>query len=193
LCWGSVGDVTYRDVFVEFLGDEELFARCCLAARVGEPGPHDLSEGERLAVWIYSCVNTAWSSRINRALWDGDADDGIKGVETILNAALQKLEPYVGPVYRSFRETDLDDLVTEYEVGASVHWFEFASATTDAPSALAGNVLFLVTPRTGRLLGPYSERPEDGEVVFPSGSHFKVCALERQCDSAVIELEEIVA
>ncbi len=183
--------VTYQDVFIGFIGDEALFERYCRAARVYDPGPHDLSGAERLAVWIYACANIDWQLRINRELWDGEASGAVEGMEAILNAALRRLPRYTGRVYRAFNEPDLDDMLREYIAGGTVLWFEFASCTPDLDVAREGNVLFIVNSRNARLLGAYAEDPDSGEVVFCSGSRFRVRAVERRKAFAVIELEEI--
>lgn|GEM_PF-3512504 len=183
----------YRDVFLDFIGDAALFERCCRDACVDDPGPRSLSGAERLAVWLYSSADPQWAARINDALWDGKSDETIRAVEILLNAALQKLKPVRGLVCRGFQEPDLDDLLPEYAVGVQVRWFEFASAAIDPAAAGEGNVLFVVSSRTARLLGAYAEDPDAGEVVFPSGSVFRVRAVERRQEAAVIELEEVTA
>jgi hypothetical protein len=183
--------VTCQDVFVEFLGNEAIFEEYYRAARADDPGPSDLSSDERLALWIYTCADTDWQLRINRELWDGAASDSVTGMETILNAALQKLPRHQGRVYRAFNEPDLDDMLGEYGVGSTVLWFEFASCTTELEAAREGNVLFIVNARHGRLLGPYAGEPGQLEVVFASGSRFRVRALERRKAFAVIELDEL--
>jgi hypothetical protein len=67
----------------------------------------------------------------------------------------------------------------------------FTSASRQEENAFYGNVLLIMTSKNGRILSDHSATPELDEVVFLSGTRFRVVAVERNGDDAVIELEEI--
>ena len=66
----------------------------------------------------------------------------------------------------------------------------FTSTALDRGEAYAGDVLFIIRSQTGRALGLYAHNHTEREILFPSGTRFNVTFVERDDDTAVIELEE---
>jgi ADP-ribosyltransferase exoenzyme len=93
-----------------------------------------------------------------------------------VNAALEKLPVYEGPVIRG---SDIPaEMLELYRPGESITEHGFLSTTTDLTvarsPAFAGNVEFRILSKSGRDISPYSMFPAEQEVLFPSGTEFYV-------------------
>jgi hypothetical protein len=117
---------------------------------------------------------------LNEALRSDALDASQHARVAALNAALEKLPPYQGPVIRG---TNLSpEVLEEYRPGEIIREDAFLSTTTDTAvarsEAFAGNVEFTILSSTGRDISSVSMFPEEQEVLFRSGTFFYVVSKE---------------
>jgi hypothetical protein len=167
-----------------------FFAEAKIVSR--DPDTNGVDDLEQFAIWIYSSTNARWYEIVNGELWTGHPRPDIQLFSEILNCALEKLPPYEGKVYRGYPAGDLDEFLARHEVDETVTFDGFTSTSKDLATAFPGNVLFIIRSHSGRDLDYYADKPSEQEVLFPSGTPFKVVAVERHGDFAVIEIEEVV-
>lgn len=102
-------------------------------------------------------------------------DDMALGVAA-LSAALGKLPPYEGTVWRSCAMAETD-LPAAYTVGNVVVEPAFVSATKDPRVRMPGSTTYAIASRTGRDISTMSQAPGDAEVVIDAGAMFLVLGL----------------
>ncbi|HLZ05063.1 MAG TPA: ADP-ribosyltransferase domain-containing protein [Bradyrhizobium sp.] len=189
------GDRALDDLFVRFLGGRALYEDCCVSSRIDDDPaePNGLSSAERLAIWIYSSTDQHWYERINGELWSPSCSTEVQQFSEILNVALRKLPTHDGIVHRGYYAADLDEFCETYDVGIVVRWPGFTSTSAVREEAFPGNVLFTIRSYSGRILGLYADKPSEREILFPSGTRYRVTFMERDDDVVVIELEEYAA
>jgi hypothetical protein len=103
-------------------------------------------------------------------------DVGVQDKIMAMSAALAKLAPYGGTVWRA---CDLDaSQATTYRVGDVVMEPAFVSATRDAQRYAPGPTTFAIASRNGKDISTMSKFPQDAEVVFDRGSLFLVLAVD---------------
>jgi hypothetical protein len=101
-----------------------------------------------------------------------------------LNAALSKLPDYAGTVYR---KTDLDATASaKYQPGYVVEESAFTSSSR-SQGVWGGSYYFEVKSETGKSIRTFSQNPDENEVLFRSGTKFKVISREGN----KIRLEEL--
>lgn len=94
-----------------------------------------------------------------------------------LNSALGKLPPSPG---QTVRHTILDaEDIARYEPGGNVTERSFLSTSRNPNGAAddataAANVEFQIVGQNGRDISQYARCPEEGEILFPSGTEFHV-------------------
>ena len=148
-------------MFVSVLGgNEALYSYCRSEADRITSNPNNLTDDERLAIWIYSCTNLQWHEAVNGGLWSATPSEGILFFAELLNEAIAKLPKYKGLVYRGYRTKTLDEFLRTHRPGESVCWRGFTSCTSSIEWAFAGNLLFTITSQNGRLLGGYADDPK---------------------------------
>jgi hypothetical protein len=81
-----------------------------------------------------------------------------------------------GVVYRG--TTLSDDAAVHYIPGSIVFEHSFISATADPARRYPGNTTFVIASINGRDVSMLSDTPEEREVVFFTGTWFKVLATE---------------
>lgn len=92
-------------------------------------------------------------------------------VRALINA-LEKLPPYVGPV---FRGSNLPvDVLDRYVPGTTVTEFAFVSTTADVMSDFPVPAEFEIFSRNGKDIGQMSAHPEEKEVLFTAYTTFEV-------------------
>lgn len=186
------GNQNVEDAFVQFLGARRYFLDCCkdshLADGIDAAG---LTAADRLAIWIYSNFTSNWYRQLNDELRSGAPSAAVVSFARILIGAINKLPAFVGSVYRGIESSDLDALLALHHYGAAVTWPAFTSSTLDRAEAYAGDVLFVIQSRTGRVLQSYAHNQIEREVLFPPGTRFHITYVERIDDSAVIEMQEV--
>ena len=171
-------------------GDDNDYDSWCGDAHVSTACPYGLSADERLAVWIYSSTNDSWYERINRELRELNPSEDVRFFAQLLNEALEKLPAFVGEVYRGMTVPDLDAHVDDYEIDVIVPWAAFTSSSREITKAFDGNVLFSIASQNGRGLGVYADKPSEEEILFCSGSKFRVLAAERRDGFLIISVAE---
>ena len=117
---------------------------------------------------------------LNEALRSNALDASQHARVAALNAALEKLPAYQGPVIRG---TNLSpEVLEEYRPGEIIQEDAFLSTTTDTAvarsAAFAGNVEFTILSSTGRDISSVSMFPDEQEVLFRSGTLFYVVSKE---------------
>lgn len=92
-------------------------------------------------------------------------------VRALVNA-LEKLPPYVGPV---FRGSNLPvDVLDRYVPGTAVTEFAFVSTTADVTSDFPVPAEFEIFSRNGKDISQMSAHPEEKEVLFTVYTTFEV-------------------
>lgn len=190
------GDKVAENAFVQFLGGWHHYTDACLHSNLqdGIDADRGLTAAERLAIWIYSNFTSDWSNQINGELWSGAPSIAVQGLARILSRAIAKLPLSEGRVYRGFESRDLGAFLAKYHHGSIETWPGFTSCSLSFRRACrySFDVVFLIQPRTGRVLGQYAHDAADQEVVFPAGTRFRVRSVERvDAEWGTIELEEM--
>jgi NAD:arginine ADP-ribosyltransferase len=186
------GDQSAENTFVQLLGGHRFYLDCCQDSNLKDGvDAGGLTAAQRLAIWIYSNFTSNWYDQINRELWSATPSRAVVEFARILNGAINKLPTYAGSVYRGIESRDLDALLEIHRYGATVAWPGFTSSSIDRGEAYAGDVLFVIQSRNGRRLGLYAHNHTEREILFPAGTRFHVTFVERDEDSAVIEVEEV--
>jgi hypothetical protein len=90
---------------------------------------------------------------------------------------LFQLPSFRGVVYRG--TTLSDKAARHYVPGHVVFERSFVSATADPARRYPGNTTFVIASVNGRDVSPLSDSPEEQEVVFFTGTWFKVLATEQ--------------
>src|SRR5262247_2207716 len=105
-------------------------------------------------------------------------------------AKLEELDPYIRvatyglfqlPVHRDsvFRGATLSDAAAaKYVPGAVIREHTFVSAVANPAIRFPGNTTFVIASINGREVWWLSDHPEEGEVVFFTGTRFKVLDVE---------------
>ena len=117
---------------------------------------------------------------------------------------LKELDPYIRlatyglfqlPAYRGavFRGTSLaPEAAARYVPGAVVREHAFVSAVANLSIAFPGDTLFVIASVNGRDVSALADRPDEHEVVFFTGTRFKVLAVDDGADGRrTIYLAEI--
>ena len=144
--------------------------------------------------WQYGSIRPIFRVGISKSTLNyGEVppSTAVSSFARILNNALQKLPRHVGAVYRGYESRRLSADFAKYPLGAVVEWPGFTSSTTDEDMAYDGNMLFTILSRTGRILGSYSDIPHELEVMFRTGTKFRVLRAEQVGSDVVIEMEEL--
>jgi hypothetical protein len=182
-----------RAMFVRLLGGNvTLYRLCNVVTRRNRPNPFFLSAEHRLAIWLYSAGALDVFRKVNRELWSESVSREVAFFAELLVEAIGSLPPVTfGQTYRGYEHPDLNAFVATHHVGDIVTWPAFTSSTLDASKAYSGNLLFTINPYRATLLGVYAQDPLEGEVLYAPMSRFRVMALERRGDYAVVELDQI--
>lgn len=114
----------------------------------------------------------------------------------VLEQALRLLPVYDGAtIYRviaigSDQEGAFRDA---YRKDAIAPWPVLAACSAGKEARAAGNVLFVISHRTGRWIGPRSWVPAEQEVILLSGRRFRSLAYVKiDADTIEVELEELI-
>lgn len=127
----------------------------------------------------YSCFN--------QFIW-GKKDGAQQGGIDTLNEALRKLPKHEGFVVRGTRlPASVRD---QHQVGATVVYDAFTSTSTGG--AFSGNDQFLIYSRTGRPVMSISSISGEDEVLFPSGTRFRVVSIQENYGSRFYLMREVV-
>ncbi|MCE7005718.1 ADP-ribosyltransferase domain-containing protein [Kibdelosporangium philippinense] len=91
-----------------------------------------------------------------------------------VNSALNHLPPYQGLVSRVINTQHPALRASQYPMGAVITERGFLSTSQEGASKFPGKVELRIHSLTGRDIAPISHRPNEREVLFPSGTQFKV-------------------
>ncbi|NUS45148.1 MAG: hypothetical protein HOQ24_15845, partial [Mycobacteriaceae bacterium] len=83
---------------------------------------------------------------------------------------------------------DLPAMIDRYRKGQVVVEPAFTSASTKPQ---AGNVVFVISSKSGRDISPFSAFEGEGEVLFRPGTAFKVRSVNEKNNAWVIRLTEV--
>ncbi|MEU6188056.1 ADP-ribosyltransferase [Nocardia sp. NPDC047038] len=153
------------------------------AARAGGPEPviqpnSLLTHTEHLELRNYTSEGYM---ELNKALREGTVTPAQQARIDAINHALTKLPRYEGNVYRG---AEIGPKISaKYQPGQVVTEDAFTSTTSKPRSAFYGNVRFNILSRSGRSVKEYSRFPSEEEILFPSGSKFKVLRRTESRDS----------
>lgn len=150
------------------------------------------------AVIAQYTADTALFEDVNSILRRGHSDESISTHPLVpwiahLNATLRNEAEFGATAYRG---TDLSPLQSaQYTVGKLFIWTSFTSLSMSRAACLEGNTLFKVTPRSAisehgkraaRVIAPYSEHPEEEEVLLPVACAFRVASRESVADGRTV-------
>jgi hypothetical protein len=147
---------------------------------------------DTVAIWTYTSSD-AWYERINEELWDDDPSAEVFDFSTVLDNSLSKMFGFNGVVFRGYTAEDLNEFLEPYRVGTTRDTPAFTSSTKDVNQAFVGNVLFVINSHTGPEIERFSAFQYEREILFPTNTKFRILAVEKTDDSAVIEIEQVGA
>lgn len=150
----------------------------------------DLSDAERAALYYYTSEGTALNRILRRHREDPPKVAEQRPRVGVVEAALAKLDDYKGTVYRGLDAGDVN--LDRYRKDAIVREPQFTSASLNPDSRYMrdNNVHFHIKSKRSKYIAPWSERPQDVEVLFPTDALFVVRDVHRG-DITRIFLEEI--
>jgi len=93
----------------------------------------------------------------------------------VATSGLYQLPAYRGTVYRG--ATLSDEIAAKYVPGAIVREHAFVSTVANPAVRFPGNTTFVIASVNGRDVSTFSARREEREVVFFTGTLFKVLAV----------------
>ncbi len=134
---------------------------------------YKLSNAEIVAIALYT--NNSYRD-LNSALRSCDHErlKRLRPLISTLNSGLAKLPDYAGQVKRGFKISpkNLNALSRRYVVGQVVPMSEFTSTSID--KSYPGEVQMLIQSKHGKYIRQFSSAMREEEVLFSSGSKFKV-------------------
>lgn len=111
----------------------------------------------------YGCLNSYLRSDENR-------DENIDYLIKVLNEGLDKLPSYRGIVKRG--ATLPESIRNSHGIGAVLDYEAFTSTSTN--SGFSGEDMFIIQSETGKPIMGFSSHRSENEVLFKSGTQFKV-------------------
>lgn len=116
-----------------------------------------------------------------------DYQDHIK----FINEALNKLPNYEGIVFRGSKVEQKQ--LAKYKVGQIITEKGFTSTSSNmaVAQAFSGNVFYTIFSKTGKAIKDFSEFSGEDEVLFRSGTKFKVLAVENKNGKTFIKMMEV--
>lgn len=126
-----------------------------------------------------------------------------KKITKQINDGLSKLEDFSGTVYRGASlpgglEAMEAAVAKHYKVGTVITEKGFTSTSTERSSMLSGRIRFEIQSKTGKVVRTLSRHEHENEVLFRSGTKFKVLQVETEATGigasniTVIRLLEII-
>jgi len=139
-------------------------------SRPAVPRKPDLSTDDVAAINDYARDG----SNLNEALWNGTVTPAQADRIADVNAALDKLPPYEGPVTRQITLTR--DQLDRYEIGKNVIEPAFTSASPPGKNIFSGNVEFQILSKNGKEIVDQVEGhyKREHEVLFKQPTEFHV-------------------
>lgn len=129
----------------------------------------------------FSCLN----SYLRR---NSDKNPDVESIVQILNDGLSKFPNYQGFVRRAISFTD-DDVRKLHVAGATVTYHGFTSTSTN--SSFEGDDIFYIFSKTGKPIMGVSSYSYEDEVLFKSGTQFKVLSVEKENNKNYYIMKEV--
>jgi len=141
------------------------------------PQPNQPMTGKDL-VALRDYTSPASHENLNLALREDGAaaDPAMLQKADALSAALAKIPPYEGEVYRGVNidQVDLAEAIQRYFIGNVITERSFISATLDRGLAFPGRLRFEIISKAGRPIADYSLAAGEQEILFDHGTQFRV-------------------
>jgi len=195
---GKSGGASYSDVEVEafnrlagLIGKDAAKSNAAQAKAMmaQDKSVAKMSPAEASHIVAYS--GSTYTS-LNRQLREEKVEPKMWGHVNGLNAALEKLPVHEGEVYR--KASLKSDVHEQYKVGIVVEERGFTSTSTNK-DVWHGNVHFTIKSLTGRRIEKLSKHKSEKEVLFRSGTRFRVTRREEQTNAlgkrTIIHMEEV--
>jgi len=145
---------------------------------------------------------------VNQGLMKKNPSEEIKEYASMLNEVLDKLDNHEGEVYRSTQSwKDINEIYEEYtnaKKDGNIQMDAFLSTSQDnsiASNNFPGDIKYKVISKTGKDVSGLSDFPGEKEILFKSGTQFKIKkikaekgksgAIKGQILALEIELEEV--
>jgi hypothetical protein len=125
----------------------------------------------------------------NKQLRDGLMTEEIWSHALRLNEALDKLPDYKGIVGRGVYVPNVAEFMKGYQVGMIKEERAFTSAAKG--KGFGGKVKYQIQSKTGKDVSTYSQHSGEKEVLFKSGTRFRVVKIEQDYDVNIIHMEEV--
>jgi NAD:arginine ADP-ribosyltransferase. len=108
-----------------------------------------------------------------------------------MTEALNKLPNYEGVVFRGSKVEQKQ--LAKYKVGQIIteQGFTSTSSKLAVAQAFSGNVFYTIVSKTGKAIKDFSEFSGEDEVLFRSGTKFKVLAVENKNGKTYIKMMEV--
>jgi hypothetical protein len=185
-----------RDAHGHWMGSKGALlqaARKAMAAQKAARQAVKLSIAHAAALEGYTKYAAGINSKLwHSKLWHSKTDAAHTEQVKTINAMLDKMPTHNGTVFRNM------DLTTakkqdRYKVGAIITEKGFTSATTKRDTGFAGNTFFRIHSQTGKQVWDHSRHPKEREVLFKSGTKFKVLAVEHipHKETTIIHMIEV--
>lgn len=149
-----------------------------------------LRSQEQQTIYGYTEGERSIYDQMNRGLRSGNPGPAVLEQARELDAALEKLPCHAGEVYRGERLSAADLDTYESGIGKVIKKPAFTSSSASSAESYPGNAQFIITSKTGRRIAMYSAKIWQQEVLFRTGTKFRVDDIARLGDSAMIWLTE---
>ncbi|MFI7577361.1 ADP-ribosyltransferase [Micromonospora sp. NPDC049497] len=163
---------------------------------VGAPPGRALTDADRVALTDYTGPGYRAMNPFLRdpGRYTPDEAAALQVRADRVSEALAKLPERPGTTYRGGQYPD--DLLARYEPGQVVTERAFTSTSTDprvAQGAFDGNTVMVISGRNGRDVAPYSEYPDEAEILYDQATNFKVTSKAWDADLGkwVVTMEEM--
>jgi hypothetical protein len=125
---------------------------------------------------------------LNQVLRDGNADEEIAGVQSIINSGLSKLPQRSGTLYRGMkRNNESQAMLDQLQEGKIEEWNAFSSASTSSKVGEGfGSIFWVISDAKGADLTGLTQVPTEHEVLLPSMTKVLVEKIEQTPRGGVI-------
>ena len=151
----------------------------------------DMDDAEAVAIlWYTSRSSKSFLERLrHESATEGDLD-----MASVLASAILKLPLFTGSVIDrviTVDSTDMPRFIATYVKGKVVTWPVITSCSSSNAFRGFGNATFLISHRSGHVIGHHSWYPHEDEVILPAGCSFTVASTVRMAGGDDIEVELI--
>jgi len=150
-----------------------------------QSGTCGLTDEEIMAIRGYTAgLHTC----MNKNIWEKKNDPHQARLIRVLNGALSKLPNYQGLVLRG--TTLPPNVKRKHQVGKTVKYDAFTSSSTSM--AFIGEDQFIIYSKTGKPVMGLSGATGENEVLFKSGTDFKVLQIIKKSDKTYYVMKEVL-